>query len=278
MNKFQPFLNFFGSFKNGAQRFVRYGRCIVATLLAVVMFITMIPFSGSTVSAADAIVYSTWERAVIRAEFGVDYNYDGEMCTIHTAIGLAWFAQQVNKGYNDFAGKKVILTKDIDLNGVVFGYENFEDVNTQNSWKSIGTTNHPFRGTFNGNGCIINGVKSSMSPTPENCYFGLFGLISDSAVIENVRVTNTQITVFEPSYVGTVVGENNGIVRNSFGFGTLKVFENSDTNFRVGGLCGQNDGTIQNSCAETEYIVPDGALFAVGGIAGTNNGTVENSY
>ncbi len=92
---------------------------------------------------------------------------------------------------------KYVLANDINLSGM--------------DWTPIGTTASPFRGVFDGNGNTINGLKiTSTSRTG----IGVFG--ANNGTIRNVSV-NGDITIDQQndlSYVGGIVGYNNGRVEN----------------------------------------------------------------
>ena len=72
------------------------------------------------------------------SSWGTDYGTPTEF-SIEDAGDLAQFAAMVNGG-NDFSGKTVKLTADINL----------ED----QDWTPIGTKTNPFSGIFDGNGFI----------------------------------------------------------------------------------------------------------------------------
>ena len=78
------------------------------------------------------------------------------------------------------------------------------------NWTPIGTSALPFAGTFNGNGNVISGLYYSGSDT----YVGLFGNISNTATIKNLKLTNSymQNTSTASTYMGSVVGCTHGTV------------------------------------------------------------------
>ena len=75
--------------------------------------------------------------------------------TISNAEELKEFRDDVNNG-DSFAGKTVVLTNDIDLDG-----------SDDNQWTPIS----PFYGTFDGQGNTISGLYINQ---PDATYFGLF--------------------------------------------------------------------------------------------------------
>ena len=133
---------------------------------------------------------------------------------VSLAAHLAWIAESVNgtlvdtdanvtrsAGYvepNSFAGKTFILTQDIDLSqDIDFGAA---------LWTPIGArADHPFKGTFDGNGCTIKNLYVDMDMIVENQRniqedlviaptdgAGLFGSCVD-ATIKNVTVQNATV-------------------------------------------------------------------------------------
>ncbi|AEH60006.1 GLUG domain protein [Methanosalsum zhilinae DSM 4017] len=129
------------------------------------------------------------------------------------------------------------------------------------------TTGYHFTGSFDGNGYEITGFYINRSGTS---YIGLFGYTGFGAEIKNVGLVDVDIITGQlgQSYVGALVGYNNGFIESSYATGNVDGFAN------VGGLAGSNSGTINNSYATGNV---DGWEY-VGGLAGSNSGTVNNSY
>ena len=177
-----------------------------------------------------------------------DYMYMGNTIYINNVTDLENFASNVNGG-DDYNGKTVILTADIDLNSI--------------SWTPIGTDDAPFRGTFDGNGHIISNMTVAGGDN-----MGLFGY-AEGSVIKNVGLEN--VNVQGSGYVGGIAGINNGVIQNSYVTGTV-----GGTGSIIGGVAGSNigGGTIVDSYAMTTVT---GGNF-VGGVAGTNLGSIRNSY
>jgi len=105
----------------------------------------------------------------------------------------------------------------------------------------------------------LNITNSDISNT------GFFGFVGNQTIIKNVSLID--INVKGDDAVGGLVGINNGgKIQNCFAAG------NVSGNVSVGGLVGENEGTIQN-CTTTGNV--NGSAF-VGGIVGGNYGTVLN--
>ena len=155
----------------------------------------------------------------IDADFAGDYNYP-EFETIADGVsydgnntfylssknGLEWYAQQsnavvtktegglhntVNRSIDKngkatvFAGQTVILTQNVDLEGL--------------EWTPIGK-NNTLAGTFDGG----NNTISNLTGTGDDKSVGLFASSGRGMTIKNVKMTNVNITGSD--YVGAIVG------------------------------------------------------------------------
>ncbi len=142
---------------------------------------------------------------------------------IYSAKGLQWLAEQVNGG-NNFSGKTVTLTADIDL-------ENAD-------WTPIGTKGNPFAGKFDGGSRTISNLNVN---SPEEAFKGLFGRLEKSGTISNVNIDNA--TVKGLSQVGAIVGNAyTGSVSNCHVSGDIAI----EGNYQVGGIAGNGYATISD--------------------------------
>ena len=117
----------------------------------------------------------------------------------------------------------------------------------------IGDCNNPFTGKFSGDGHTVSNFKIN-KPDDYCIDIGLFGY--NEGTIINLGVENAEITGYD--YVGGVCGENNGTIQNCYNTGKVK----GETN--VGGVCGYNvDGTFTNCYYNTDFCT-------VGGINGSD--------
>ena len=143
-----------------------------------------------------------------------------------------------------------------------------------------------FTGSVSGNSSVGGVVGyNSRSSTVENCYNtgavsggeGVGGVVGDN---RGGSVTNSYNTgsVSGPdsgNSVGGVVGYNSsrGNVTNCYNTGTVTgpVSASGNNSVRVGGICGYNDGTIQNCCNSVKATATvTGSSICVGGICGYN--------
>ena len=115
---------------------------------------------------------------------------------IRSLQDLKAFADSVNNG-NNYAGKIVYLDKDIDLKGV-------------ENWQPIGSKEHYFAGTFNGNGHVISNLTIN---APDTNYVGFIGYLGGGkGEITNVKFENADITGREGCGVAVGTAFNYGKV------------------------------------------------------------------
>ncbi len=133
-------------------------------------------------------IESSWDGSSI-SEPETDPD-DENTYLISTPAELAWVAQQVNGNKDDFEGKTLLLTNDINLNG--------------HHWTPIGNvTSYPgisFHGTFNGQNHTISNLTASDN-VKEYAAAGLFGSLIGT--VKNVTLKNVDIR--STHYAGAVV-------------------------------------------------------------------------
>ena len=192
-------------------------------------------------------------------EDGLTANTDGYY-EISNATQLQWFAAKVNSGDMTV---NAILTNDIDMS-------------TLSSWSAIGdwgsTPNGTacFKGHFNGQGFAINNFNF----TATRNYFGLFGVISTGALIENFSISGS---ISNSGYqyvagVATYARDENPTIRN------VRSYVNITSTYeggRHGGILGGSlNGTVKvDHCAYFGTLkVPASGNFG-GIVAYVNNNT-----
>ena len=196
---------------------------------------------------------------------------------IGTADELYAFAAIVN-GSNNIINAE--LTGNITVNDSVLnedGTLNTNDADKFRTWMPIGfcyDINHDdlpeivyYKGLFDGNGHTISGLYLN---NKEQRDVGLFGKISEEAEIRNVGVINSY---FYGDYrIGGICGSNYGTIINSYNSSIVK----SD-DIAIGGVCGANFGTITNSYNSGNI---SSSSRYVGGVCGVNeeSGKITNSY
>lgn len=147
-------------------------------------------------------------------------------------------------------GKFIVLTADIEMG----------------SWTAIGSQTAPFKGNFDG--ALHNLTNISINATTKNQ--GLFGYISDGAVLENISLNSGNIV--GTNNVGGILGyARNSIVRNCVNGATLQGISN------IGGIVGyMYDNVDLVACINSGNINAVSANY-IGGIAGCmeENSTME---
>lgn len=163
---------------------------------------------------------------------------------------------------NDITVNEDLMRK-IDENGAV------KDGEKVMSWTPIGKRGHSFtqvfEGTFDGAGHTVSGLYVY----DEECsHVGLFGYNNSRGVIQNVGVTDSYF--HGKNDVGGVCGQNNGTIRSCYNTG--KVVGRSN----VGGVCGLFWGKLIQNCYNTGMVVGERYVGEVcGDILG---GTLQNCY
>lgn len=222
-----------------------------------------------------------------------------------TSGSSTWYA-----GTDDFDGKTIQLTADLDMGGVYDGtaktwsgptYEPIGGqfitlaangayfVNGLNVDPTTTSAGGSFCGTFNGNGHYIRNIYCSMGTGMSSESVGLIGRmgIHDNDVSNGINTLPTVIpsvrNVAVSGYIkaGRSVG---GIVGKTGKTGGSPIIENcvnyadvtSTQKKGVGGICGASwNNPIIRNCYNTGTITGGSPA---GGICGTNEGLVENCY
>jgi hypothetical protein len=176
---------------------------------------------------------------------------------IDTPEELAWFISHVNglNGADAHPNAVANITGDIDMSASI--------------WVPIGTNTHTFEGTFEGNGHVITGLRSSLVQTN----MGMFGNISGTAQIKNV-IADVNFNANAGNMASLVGTMNGGTLSNVEAAGTLTGGANTEN---MGGLVGVNDGgTIHSSFAVN--TMTGGTNTIMGGLVGINRNNLYNSY
>lgn len=220
----------------------------IALAVALVMCVTMLP---------TAVFAATNETADL---------------TISTADELVAFAANVNSG-TTYEDELIVLSGDINMSGVV-------------NFTPIGTWDHPFLGTFDGQGHIIENLSVSIENGDTNIRAGLFGCVGDdeyevggavqnftikSAIIENASTSNSGGT-----QEGKEAAESStGIAVATLRWGTVNnITTTPDCRatgyYRTGGIVGDvrgaNNVSVISMCVNNATVV--GNNLYTGGIVG----------
>lgn len=196
------------------------------------------------------IIIDTYRYPDNPYQSATDVNNDG-VYEIANAEQLLWFAFQVRDGYSN---ARAVLTSDIDLSKV--------------DWEPLGSSSHPFNGSFDGQGHVITGLNFDINVT---AYPSLFDTIGTEGAVENLGIDNTWIC---DSFlqIATIAATNHGTVKNCYNNAKLKT-ANKAAGF-TGGIVGVNEQTgVVTGCCNTGSV---SGWFYTGGIVGKNAGLVSN--
>ena len=234
-------------------------------------------YKNMTLTGISVTVYATQLNSEFDS-FGNDYDKDAEYSadvwdgtsatadelaaatsgttvTIDSGELLAALVQSVNDG-NDYAGYTIKLTKNLDLNG--------------NEWTPIGQKNgNKFKGTFDGQGYTVTGLKiSEKKATAFDGYVAFFGA-TDSATIKNLTVAGSVTGNDAAGIVGKGV---NTTLENCHNKATITATESK----AAGIVASLDKGTLKN-CTNSGAITTKGAWPAAGIVAWCNpNAAIEN--
>lgn len=165
-----------------------------------------------------------------------------------------------------------VLANDIDLTQYLSRFsEGWTPIGIYHDVTDGTALRDAFSGTFDGNGHTISGLW--MNRTDELAYNGgLFGFVTSSSTIINLNVKGAEETpLYAKSFSGTLVGVNNGVVRNCSSDVKL-VQDGAD---KCGAFVGRNFGTVEN-CYSIGSINASGTKY--GAFCGENTGVIKNCY
>ena len=168
-----------------------------------------------------------------------------------------------------------VLTADINLASYNFSTAVIApDINNLNVWFD-GTA---FTGIFDGNSHTISNLTINAGGS-ENSYLGLFGFIGSGGKIKNLHLENFSITGGDGSaFIGGLAGEDAGTISNCFSESDVNGGNNC---FYIGGLVGVevNDGNIIDSYSTGTISGGTDANY-IGGLAGGIyiNGNISSCF
>lgn len=137
-------------------------------------------------------------------------------------------------------------------------------------WTSIGTSEHPYTGTFNGNGHTIRVWLHGWGQA-------LFGYVGANAKLTDIAVTKRQSKNYSISASAPLARSNNGTITRCRYSGGMTAKDS------LGGLVYTNSGTIEACCVYAGRLNRGSRIEMyyggwAGGIAYENTGTIANSY
>ena len=201
---------------------------------------------------------------------------------ISNAGQLYWFAGLVNgtlDGVKQNTLANAILTANITVNeNLLDSLQYDEEGNVSNgsdfiTWTPIadwmGNRTTQYSGTFDGNNKTVSGLYFNGDST---C-IGLFGSSESDGNIKNVGVVDSYFKGNDS--VGGVCGNNAGTITNCYNAGNLTAIESSAT---IGGICGYNNGGTVTNCYNTGTVTATGSVASVGGVCGCSIAPISNCY
>ncbi len=148
-------------------------------------------------------------------------------------------------------------------------YKLMADIDLANSnFNGIGIA-FGFGGVFDGNNHII----SNYSINNDLLHAGLFTVILQSGVVKNLTVEN--FTLSGIGRVGGLCGKNEGKIENCQVFGSIYALPDKKGNWNWGGLVGLNCGSIEDCQAQVDMRIERNNMTFLGGFAGGNRGIIR---
>ena len=201
---------------------------------------------------------------------------------ISNAGQLYWFAGLVNGTLDGVKQNKLanaVLTANITVNENLLDSLQYDaEGNVSNgsdfiSWTPIadwmGNRTTQYSGTFDGNNKTVSGLYFNGDST---C-IGLFGSSESDGNIKNVGVVDSYFKGND--HVGGVCGNNAGTITNCYNAGNLTAIKSGAT---IGGICGYNNGGTVTNCYNTGTVTATGSVASVGGVCGCSTELISNCY
>lgn len=227
------------------------------------IIVSLLLIIGAVYPALTVASAAVWNGSIVIP------SISGGIYQLATAEQLAWFANAVNNGNTSI---KAVLTADIQLNA---------SGSTDNEWTPIGTTTHPFTGSFDGAGHTISGLYIN---TPSTSNVGLFGVIKNTAdegktesVAPEFIVSKKTILIKNLNVTGSVTGYQNvgGIVGRSESAGIKDCYFNGNViggYNSVGGVVGlANAETVVTQCHSSGSVKGEQRTGGIVGYANSNS-------
>ena len=172
---------------------------------------------------------------------------------ITSAAELIWLRDAVNAGEENTCAE---LQQDVEY--------------VDEFWTPIGTSKHPYTGTFNGNGHTIRVWLHGWGQA-------LFGYVGADAKLTDLAVTKRQSENYSLNASAPLARSNAGTITHCRYSGGMTAKDS------LGGLVYTNSGTIEACCVYAGRLDGGSRIEMyyggwAGGIAYENTGTIANSY
>lgn len=191
---------------------------------------------------------------------------EGDTYYISTGAELAWFGANGNGGTNDFTGKTLVLTNDIDMGNKDWGKAYHIGGNNAST---------AFKGTFDGQGFGIRNLRVVITGNTD----GLFR--SNGGIIKNLSILSGEIVgdpVTARSHVGVIAGRNDGgAIINCHNYVDIEVSNITTIGGIVGmsGRSGSTVGYVKGCTNHGNITVTASGASRVGGIVGYTENPVS---
>lgn len=144
---------------------------------------------------------------------------------------------------------------------------------TENNYTAIGTDDHSFQGTFDGQGHTVSGIRLYRGGNDSaDSRQGLFGVINTGGTVKNLTISDARIT--GKSYVGGIAGNNfKATVEDCTVAADVCIQAVQMDSKYHGGIVGSNQGSVLR-CLSRATLTADytSGCHSFGGIAGNTNG------
>ena len=210
--------------------------------------------------------------------FSTGKDGEGDYYVIDGTMALNALATYVNAG-NNASGKRFKMTTSVTYS-YVSGYDWNSDSGTyntigNNNYTPIGNKDNGFRGTFDGDGKTVSGIRIFRDGSGDvaQC-LGLFGYVGVGGKVKNVTIADVRITGHDN--VGGIAGKNQGIVANSHVASNVAIHAVNTSAINHGGIVGYN----VSSGSEVSYCTSAAQLSIKAGVTGTDfyGGIVGSNY
>ena len=210
------------------------------------------------------------------ADFASGSGSKNDPYTIKYASDLDHLATFVNNG-QDYSGVYFVLSNDI-----AYSYSkdwNFSD--DENNYTAIGTYEHPFKGTFDGAGYTISGIRICKKYTTSNTTYmdqGLFGYVGEGGTVKRVNLADTRITAYTSG--GGIAGRVYKSTIEDCSVGNdVWIHAVEDGADDQGGIVGcSQSGTVRRCISRATLAINSGLTSCkmFGGIVGNNTKIIED--
>ena len=210
------------------------------------------------------------------ADFASGSGTKNDPYTIQYASDLDHLATFVNNGQN-YSGVYFVLSNDIAYSHN--SYWNFAE--NENNYTAIGTYDNPFRGTFDGAGYTISGIRIYKKYTTSNKSYmdqGLFGYVGEGGTVKRVNLADTRITAYTSG--GGIAGRAyHSTIEDCSVSNDVWIYAVENGADDQGGIVGcSQSGTVRRCISRATLAIKSGltSCNSFGGIVGDNNNTITD--